>query len=1459
MNRRRGVEDDSSDEDQPGQTTTEAASLSHEANSSAGQDASSHRAGEDGDDDDDDENNSSEEGDGDKLSDANRDSSDESSDENEDEIAKVREGFIVDSDEDDEEENSGHSKASRKRRRHKKDIKVQLDEDDLDLLGISQGRNGDVDSNGAGADRFKRLKKASEAPRRKGLDAMFDDDASNNRSDSDGEDEDLGSDSRQRHRHGTHRRQREFDDFIESDVNSEDEDDALRREEQEEIGYRRPRRDAGGSRSGLTAVGDLVGLDEEKLSEIQEVFGDGEMYDWALQGEEELADVASHPPNDEELQLTDVFEPSELAARMLTTEDNQIRSEDLPERFQLLRQRLQHSYDLDDDAEYFEKKQWIADALLEYKKPLPELREPTRQAVNQAIECISRNNLEVPFIWHHRQDYLVHFSSAASDAKRTQLLDLDDLWRLIDIDLDFHGLIERRRAFSRLEKQVDFAAVPSSLSADIENKLAGFATEATSGVEYQDLVEYIQFVASAQLRAARRHSRFATFDRIRDSPTMELIDSLGINVDRVASELAVAASEGAPSSSLPHRDAILEPSQHDPALTPTELANELGTGAVLEDAVNYVAHALSYDPRLRRFFRQQFEQNARVDLVLTDDGRRKITMNSPFADLKYSHNWTLEDLRNQPATFLRMLRAEIQGLLIVRLQFPQYKTTLFKDYENLVAGAETTSSSDDSNVWTQARKRVVKASSRIIVPLVARNILQSLRAECIRTLRYSVRSAFSARLNQAPYKPPGYVLGTIPRVLCISSGEGNHTDAVIGAVVDEDGHVSEVFKLGDERSQGFKEELLKNVRDVRPDVVGVAGFTPAARRLFQNIKSIIVDGAQLTTGPEDAEQALAVVWVQDEVARLYRHSERAAIDFPDLVPNARYCVALARYLQNPLLEYAQLDSSQLRNLILHRDQTLLPDEEFAWAVETAFVDIVCMEGVDINQAVRSNYHAATLPYVSGMGPRKASGIIQSILARAKGGKMINRTQLVLSEITSRIIFMNCASFLRIPWSQSTATTDYDSDLAPEYLDTTRIHPEDYELARKMCADALELDEEDVEDVDAKQGGVVGQLLTDDPEGKKLDELVLEEYAEELEQMFKQRKRITLELIRREIQDAYGELRSPMNALTPDEIFTMLTGETRESIQVGSVVSGTVRRVTGRQLVISLSGGIDGVAETGNISDDRSVPLVQQFAPGQAVQAEILAIDYGALFAHVNTRHNAVLEAAKRYEEKVAEGKRDQRHWNSAAEKRDAEIASRRSEHRQRQLRVIKHPLFRPFSSKEAEAFLAPLQRGDLVIRPSSIGMDHLVVTWKVSDQIYQHIDVLELDKPNEYALGRTLQIGPYRYTDLDELVIMHVQSLARKVDEMSASEKFQKGNRKDVEKWLSAYTNARPTQSVYAFCFDHRRPGYFFLCYMLGANQPIKELHVKVLPNGYELLKNAYTDVQSLTNGFKMMVQRSRV
>lgn len=52
-----------------------------------------------------------------------------------------------------------------------------------------------------------------------------------------------------------------------------------------------------------------------------------------------------------------------------------------------------------------------------------------------------------------------------------------------------------------------------------------------------------------------------------------------------------------------------------------------------------------------------------------------------------------------------------------------------------------------------------------------------------------------------------------------------------------------------------------------------------------------------------------------------------------------------------------------------------------------------------------------------------------------------------------------------------------------------------------------------------------------------------------------------------------------------------------------------------------------------------------------------------------------------------------------------------------------------------------MDQGDVIIRPSSKGENHLTVTWKVNDGIYQHVDVREEGKENAFSLGSTLWIN----------------------------------------------------------------------------------------------------------------------
>lgn len=228
-------------------------------------------------------------------------------------------------------------------------------------------------------------------------------------------------------------------------------------------------------------------------------------------------------------------------------------------------------------------------------------------------------------------------------------------------------------------------------------------------------------------------------------------------------------------------------------------------------------------------------------------------------------------------------------------------------------------------------------------------------------------------------------------------------------------------------------------------------------------------------------------------------------------------------------------------------------------LETAMVDMVNLVGIDLPETYDDKYMSKLLPYVCGLGPRKADRMIKAI--QANGDEILSRFDLLgISEDTSRDlkaamgpkVFQNCASFLYIP---------YDStEEASDYLDYTRVHPEDYDLARKMVADALNMDEEDVK-AEVDDGGpsaVIRKMVREDTTDL-VNDLALEDYAAEIEKNFGQRKRATLETIRAELENPYEEIRQIFALMTGEEVFTMLTGETKETLYEGMVVPVQIKR------------------------------------------------------------------------------------------------------------------------------------------------------------------------------------------------------------------------------------------------------------------------------------------------------------
>ena len=1157
--------------------------------------------------------------------------------------------------------------------------------------------------------------------------------------------------------------------------------------------------------TNLMGVNDATGLDEIALEDMNQVFGNGDEYDWALQiqEQEELDEQRRPDPEDPDavlkgFELKDVFEPSQLAEKMLTDEDNVIRTTDEPERFQTARKPYKHL--ILTDEQFKEESIWISNLMLPKKRLEGDLREPFQKSVAKVLEFMITDEYEVPFIFQHRKDYLIHAAKVAVTpdpynqsipqyvVNAEKLLNQSDLWDIFDLDLKFRALVDKRNVLQRTYDNL------KSLSDFQDSVFEEMLPAAVTMEELQDVQDYLHFQHSSLLTdlavatgtgvngttSHRRPGASKTiFERIRNGKVYGLVRAFGISADAFAQN---ALKKGG-------RRQYTE----DPTERPDDLADserildppDYSSGAqCLRAAKAMFAEEISLNPKMRKVMRQTYYMNGVIECFRTEKGLRKIDEQHPYYEFKYLRNQQLGDIARQPDLFLRMLKAEEEGLVDVKVRLQneeKFRTRLYGDLES-------DNFSEVADAWNRERREALNMALLKLDKIMSRGVKENLKTECENQVAKTCRDECIKKIDQAPYKPKGMVLGTIPRVLALSNGGGIlGKDPICMVYLDDESRVLESGKFVDlalgDSERGTEDgsdvwKLVELVKRRKPDVIGVSGFSAETRKLYKQIEEIVESKDLRGVAYEDEDgkertDKLEVVVVNDEVARLYQTSDRANLDYPGLTILSRYCVALARYLQNPMKEYAAL-GKDIVSISFDPCQRYVPQDKIIKQLETAMVDMVNLCGVHVNEAVSNAYQSNLLQYVCGLGPRKASQLIKVV--HLNGGEILSRAELVADPDQGRLgavgarVWNNCASFLYVEFESAEPEADY--------LDNTRVHPEDYELGRKMAADALELDEEDI-DAETQENGpgaIVRKLIKDDAQ-EKVNDLILEEYAEQLEKNFNQRKRATLETIRAELQQPYEELRRNFALLSTDEIFTMFTGETRDSLCEGMVVPVSIKRVADDFIEAKMDCGIEGTVPAMGISNRPDVSAKQLFSVHQTVQAKITYLNRKQLTANFSLRE----EELRRPYHKDTDRMRDE--WDEEEERRDKELMVEKNDVSGRTQRVIKHPLFKPFNSAQAQEYLGSQSRGDVVIRPSSKGLDHLAVTWKVSDNIYQHIDVLELDKTSQFSSGTTLKIGgKYNYSDLDELIVNHVKAMAKKVDEIMLHEKYQNGSKTDTGK-----------------------------------------------------------------------------
>uniref|UniRef100_A0A8B9MYW9 SPT6 homolog, histone chaperone and transcription elongation factor n=1 Tax=Accipiter nisus TaxID=211598 RepID=A0A8B9MYW9_9AVES len=679
------------------------------------------------------------------------------------------------------------------------------------------------------------------------------------------------------------------------------------------------------------------------------------------------------------------------------------------------------------------------------------------------------------------------------------------------------------------------------------------------------------------------------------------------------------------------------------------------------------------------------------------------------------------------------------------------------------------------------------------------------------------------------------------------------------------------------------ETLKKFLLNKKPHVVTIAGENRDAQMLMEDVKRIVHEldqGQQLSS--------IGVELVDNELAILYMNSKKSENEFRDYPPLLRQAVSLARRIQDPLIEFAQVCSSDedILCLKLHPLQEHVVKEELLNALYCEFINRVNEVGVDVNRAIAHPHSQALLQYVCGLGPRKGTHLLK--ILKQNNTRLENRTQLVTMCHMGPKVFINCAGFIKI----DTASLGDSTDSYIEVLDGSRVHPETYEWARKMAVDALEYDESAE---DANPAGALEEIL-ENPE--RLKDLDLDAFAEELERQGYGDKHITLYDIRAELSCRYKDLRTPYRSPNTEEVFNMLTKETPETFYIGKMIICNVTGIAHRRpqgesydqairndetglwqcpfcqqdnfpelsevwnhfdsgscpgqaigVKTRLDNGVAGFIPTKFLSDKVVKRPEERVKVGMTVHCRIMKIDIEKFSADLTCRTSDLMD--KNNEWKLP--KDTYYDFDSeAADHKQEEDLKRKQQRTTYIKRVIAHPSFHNISFKQAEKMMETMDQGDVIIRPSSKGENHLTVTWKVNDGIYQHVDVREEGKENAFSLGSTLWINTEEFEDLDEIVARYVQPMASFARDLLNHKYYQDcngGDKKKLEELLIKTKKEKPTFIPYFISACKDLPGKFLLGYQPRGKPRIE--YVTVTPEGFRYRGQVFPTVNGLFRWFK--------
>lgn len=543
----------------------------------------------------------------------------------------------------------------------------------------------------------------------------------------------------------------------------------------------------------------------------------------------------------------------------------------------------------------------------------------------------------------------------------------------------------------------------------------------------------------------------------------------------------------------------------------------------LQGARDVVAERVTEIAELRELVRRRTRDQGRVH---SKAARGKKDEASKFRDYQ-DH---VEPVSRIPShRILAIFRGENEGMLSVRVR---------PDAERLKRELRVAVLDGRDSIW---RSQVEQAVDDAYDRLLAGQIETEIRAELKERADTEAIAVFASNLRDLLMAPPFGARA----VMAIDPGLRTGCKVVVlgptGSLIDE----GVVFPTAPRRDVEGTRRALDRWLERFGEIAAIAvGNGTGGRETFAVVQEYL----------RERESRIPVVLVNEAGASIYSASSLAREEMPDRDVTVRGAASIGRRLQDPLAELVKIDP---RSIGVGQYQHDVDARRLASSLDDVVVQCVHQVGVDVNTA-----SAALLRHVSGLNSRLATAIVAH---REEAGRIASREELKKVRGLGARTFELAAGFLRVRGGSP--------------LDDSAVHPERYDLVRRMAADLGR----DVADL-VGDASAVAALRPERYLGEEVGRFTLEDILAELEKPG------------RDPRDSFEavQFREDVHSI--------------EDLREDMVLSGVVTNVTHFGAFVDVGVHQDGLVHVSEIADRFVRDPSEELRVGQPVRVRVLGVD-----------------------------------------------------------------------------------------------------------------------------------------------------------------------------------------------------------------------------------------------------------